>query len=318
MAPTSDLPNRNISIPWVLAGLALALGLAGAIAYAVTNTGKTNAEVTESVRQEIIDASSILRQEGYTQAQAVTYVVGQIPDITSSEVSPLVAQAYGPGRDVIALSSELMTYFVAGMSNNAAWLRMAQNYCTPLLLRASSSTMHSTCITNNNVVSGVRQCQSSNTNVQVGWMQRLGYTPTSAERAFYMESTSPVSGLVTKARADETSHRATVGWTDCPWTVGWPDDPYMPALTNNAPSYLLLVATVTGAISNAPGGLMFSAAPAGLLGACTVNTGAGTYSCTVTRGALDSKSQTLTLTAAGVDADGNAATTDLVVNLVYP
>jgi len=313
MAVSTDLPNRNISVPWVLAGLAALLSLAGAIAYAVTNTGRTSTQVTEEWRQEIIDGSSMLRQVGVTKANAVTYVAAQT-GMTAVEADPLVSLSYGAGRDALAFNTEAISY-LSTVPNSASWTRQAENVCVPLLFRGPATSIYTTCMTNNNVVGGIHQCSIA-TNLRVGRLQRLTVTATSGERAYYMESTSPVAGLVTIPRANEATAQAALGWQSCPWEAGDPSDPYMPQLAASAPSYLLLVATVTGTVSQAPGGLAFSMAPAGVLGTCVIV--GGSYTCVVTRPGGSSKSQTLTLTATGVDADGNAGTTVLVVPLTYP
>lgn len=304
---------RNLTVPQVIAGLAMLLGLAGAIAYAVTQTGESSADVTEAWRQEIIDGSSMLRQVGVTKANAVTYVATQT-GMTTTEADPLVSQSYGAGRDPLAFNTVPISYLAAsGVS--AAWTRQAENYCLPLLFRGPSTSIYTTCMTNNNVVGGIPQCSIA-TNLRMGHLQRITVTATSAERAFYMETNSPVTGLKTIARADEATAQAALGWESCTWNAGEPDDPYMPQLTNNAPSYLLLIATITGTVTQAPGGLAYSIAPAGVAGACTVV--GSSYTCVITRPGGSSKNQTLTLTATGVDADGNPGTTVKTIALVYP
>jgi len=313
MAVSTDLPNRNISVPWVLAGLLAAMGLVAAIAYAVTNSGRTSAQVTEEWRQEVIDGSSMLRQVGFNLSAATAYVVTQT-GMTNAEASPLVSQSFGAGRDPLARNTEPISY-LAATGATAAWTRQAENACIPLLFRGPATATYTQCMTDNNVVGGIPQCSIA-TNLRTGHLQRITVTATSGERAYYMEANSPVAGLVTIPRANEAAAQATLGWQSCPWNAGEPGDPYMPQLTNNAPSYLLLVATITGTISQAPGGLSFDMQPAGVLGTCVVV--GGNYTCVVTRPGGSSKNQTLTLTATGVDADGNAGATSLIIPLVYP
>jgi hypothetical protein len=304
---------RNLTVPQVLAGLIALLGLAGAIAYAVTQTGQSSADVTEAWRQEIIDGSSMLRQVGVTKANAITYVAAQT-GMTTTEADPLVSQSYGAGRDPLAVNNTPISY-LSTVPNSASWTRQAENACIPLLFRGPSTSIYTTCMTDNNVVGGIHQC-STTTNLRVGRMQRINLTATSAERAFYMEANSPVTGLKTITRADEATAQAAFGWQDCPWYAGEPEDPYMPQLAASAPSYLLLVATITGTVTQAPGGLAFSISPAGVVGTCVVV--GSSYTCVVTRPGGSSKNQTLTLTATGVDADGNPGTTAKTVALVYP
>lgn len=305
---------RNLTVPQVLVGLLALLGLAGAVAYAVAQTGESSADVTEAWRQEIIDGSSMLRQVGVSKSAAITYVAAQT-GMTTTEADPLVSQAFGSGRDPLALMTEPMSYF-ATYGNTAAWTRVAENFCVPLLFRGPSTSIYTTCMTNNDVRNGIRQCSAGSTSTQTGFLSRITMTPTSRQRAEYMQANSPVTGLSTVVRANEGTQQAALGWVDCPWTVGMEDDPYLPQVTNNTPSYLLLVATVTGTITQAPGGLTFSLAPAGVAGACVVV--GSSYTCTVTRPGGSSKNQTLTLTATGVDADGNPGVTTRTVALVYP